>query len=109
MPEVRNVTPSQPQYGRRSFVHMRIAGTHVPGELASQPSPSHTPDAHSVPARQLPPSGTAPAALPDDGSRLGSVVVDGGGPLVVGGCFGADEHAQATSASATKRERIRGR
>jgi hypothetical protein len=105
-PEVWNVTPSHPQYGRRSLVHMRFVGMHVPGVLASQPSPSHTPEAHSVAARHWPPSGTRPAALPVAGSVVGAG--GGEGSCVGAGCFGADEHADAISAMASMGKRIRG-
>lgn len=96
---------------------MRIPGTHVPGVLASQPSPSHTPDAQSVPARQLPPSGTPPTVLlvasPAGGGVVGTGGVEGsvvgGGSAVIGDCLGADEHAHTINAKAMAGKRMRGR
>ena len=79
----------------------------VPGWLAPQPSPSHTPDSHSSEARQLWPSGLA--VVPADGSGVvgdGSTGVGagstGGGDAVVGG----GGEPQAARARAIKTMRI---
>lgn len=87
------MTPSQPQYARKSRVHARAFGMHVPGRCGSQPCPSHTPDAQSVPARQAAPSAAAPAACAGASCGAGSLAgpgsLGGAGSVGVAGSVGA--------------------
>ena len=64
VPDVRNVLPSQPQYGRRSRVQRRAFGMQVPGVSSPQPCPSHDPLAHSSLPRHAAPSGLPSSQLP---------------------------------------------
>lgn len=117
------MTPSQPQYARRSRVHARAFGMHVPGRCGSQPCPSHTPDAQSVPARHAAPSAAAPAAcagpscgagsLAGPGSVAGPGSLGGAGSVGVAGSvgagalFGAERGPHPISTAAISNSRIR--
>jgi hypothetical protein len=70
-------------------VQPRWRGLQVPGWSAPQPSPSHTPELHSAPSRQLAPSAFEPlVAVVGSGVVLVGVGVVGSGsiaPLSIGG------------------------
>jgi len=106
LPDVWNVTPSQPQYDRMSRVHPRACGAHVPGASAPQPCPSHVPDAQSAASRH-----DAPSALRSPlGGAEGSDGTDGAGAgvgLDGGGFPGAEQ--PATIATSRSRWNISGR
>lgn len=68
MLEPKKVLPSQPQNARRSRVQRRDFAAHTPGVSAPQPLPSHTPESHSAPARQLAPAGSGAGFAGDDGA-----------------------------------------
>src|SRR5687768_2015507 len=99
LPDVRKVLPSQPQYGRRSFVQPRAVGAHVPGLSSVQPSPSQVPDSHSLASKHEAPAGFA--LVDGGGGGVGSVV--GGGGATGGGDAGA-EHATTRTSNARRND-----
>ena len=103
------MTPSHPQYSRKSRVQPRIFGAHTPGSLGPQPCPSQIPEAHSVAARHGPPSASAPsgASGPSEGGASVGVAVSVGGDDVGGGGAEPGFGAHATSVIAISNSRIR--
>jgi hypothetical protein len=105
-----NVTPSQPQYVRRSRVQARAFAEQVPGSASVQPCPSQTPELQLAPskhgwpsARSVPPAADAPPAVSGAG---GVVSVGVACSPVVGGAGGgepldAPEQATVPAISAT--------
>ncbi len=118
------VLPSQPQICTRLCAQMRAALAQCPGCAVSQPSPSHTPDAQSVVARQSAPSAASstcagePASITGGGSGFGAGTIGAGGAGVAAGGGAAadgalalggdddDEHAAMHTAISQWRKRM---
>jgi hypothetical protein len=94
------VLPSQPQTCTRLCAQIRFGFAQWPGCAASQPSPSHTPDAQSVATKHASPSAALVAAADAASGCAGAASIGGGSGFGAGTTGAAGDGAAGAGGAA---------